>query len=134
MGRLVTGSDNPTVLYVSGGNTQVRYSNSGGIKGIFFGGKQSQSSRFFPSSFLYFFTFFLTVPHPFYKFSFLFSHISYCLPLFPSRSAKISFPASYATALYKLHYRRRLLKNVVFIPMFRHSPPKLLPLWMFKHL
>ena len=24
MGRLVTGADNPTVLYVSGGNTQVR--------------------------------------------------------------------------------------------------------------
>jgi len=26
MGRLVTGADNPTVLYVSGGNTQVSYS------------------------------------------------------------------------------------------------------------
>lgn len=24
MGRLVTGAENPTVLYVSGGNTQVR--------------------------------------------------------------------------------------------------------------
>ena len=24
MGRLITGADNPTVLYVSGGNTQVR--------------------------------------------------------------------------------------------------------------
>lgn len=25
MGRLITGANNPTVLYVSGGNTQVRY-------------------------------------------------------------------------------------------------------------
>ena len=26
MGRVVTGAENPTVLYVSGGNTQVLYS------------------------------------------------------------------------------------------------------------
>lgn len=36
MGRLVTGADNPTVLYVSGGNTQVCSLSSCKLINVFF--------------------------------------------------------------------------------------------------